>query len=348
MKALVVEKKGELSLREIELDEQMGPDDVKIAIHTVGVCGSDVHYYEHGHIGPYVVKDPMVLGHEASGTVVDRGARVKHLNIGDRVCMEPGLPRLNSRATLEGIYNLDPDVVFWATPPVHGCLRPEVVFPAAFTFKLPDNVSFAEGALVEPLAIGMQAAKQGEITPGDTAVVLGAGPIGLMIAHSVRAGGCSRVIIADVVQDKLDAAAKMGPFEVVNSKESDLVQFVKDSTENWGVDRVFDASGNARAIQSALDMIAPAGKIVLVGCPMEEIPIDVIKLQGKEASIASVFRYANMYPRTIQQIASGAIDVKSMITDTFPFEQSVEAFEYAVKRNPSTIKIQIRVDETRE
>ncbi|TMV70653.1 NAD(P)-dependent alcohol dehydrogenase, partial [Thioclava sp. BHET1] len=158
MDALVLEEKGRLSLRPIDLPRVLGPQDVRIKIHTVGICGSDVHYYTHGKIGPFVVKEPMVLGHEASGTVIEVGAEVTGLRPGDRVCMEPGIPDPNSRAAKLGIYNVDPAVRFWATPPVHGCLTAEVIHPAAFTYKLPETVSFAEGAMVEPFAIGMQAA----------------------------------------------------------------------------------------------------------------------------------------------------------------------------------------------
>ncbi|WP_455776115.1 alcohol dehydrogenase catalytic domain-containing protein, partial [Burkholderia stabilis] len=175
MKALVLERTRELALRDIDLPQEVGPGDVRIKVHTVGVCGSDVHYYVHGGIGPFRVDAPMVLGHEASGTVVETGPGVTHLRVGDRVCMEPGVPRLDSPATLRGLYNLDPDVRFWATPPIHGCLTPFVVHPAAFTYRLPDNVSFAEGAIVEPLSIGLQAAKKAAMKPGDIAVVIGAG-----------------------------------------------------------------------------------------------------------------------------------------------------------------------------
>ncbi|MBA4786171.1 MAG: alcohol dehydrogenase catalytic domain-containing protein, partial [Rhizobiales bacterium] len=163
MQALVLEEKGVLSLREIDLPLTVGPGDVKIAIHTVGVCGSDVHYYTHGAIGPFVLREPMVLGHEAAGTVVEVGTEVKDLKVGDRVCMEPGIPNMSSRATKLGLYNVDPDVRFWATPPIHGVLAPYAVHPAAFTYKLPDSVSFAEGAMVEPFAIGMQAAARARI-----------------------------------------------------------------------------------------------------------------------------------------------------------------------------------------
>src|SRR5215831_4554571 len=148
MKALVLEEKHKLSLRDFPIDDPLGPHDVHIALRSVGICGSDVHYYQHGATGPFVVREPMVLGHEAAGVVMEVGEQVTHLKAGDRVCMEPGIPDPNSRATRQGMYNLDPSVRFWATPPVHGCLRPTVVHPAAFTFKLPSNVSFAEGAMV--------------------------------------------------------------------------------------------------------------------------------------------------------------------------------------------------------
>ena len=166
MRALVLEQKGQLSLREIDLPQHLGPEDVRVAIDTVGICGSDVHYYTHGRIGPFEVKAPMVLGHEASGVITELGANVKNFNLGDRVCMEPGVPDLASRASKLGIYNVDPSVKFWATPPVHGILTSHAVHPAAFTFKLPENVSFAEGAMVEPFAIGMQAAARARIVPG--------------------------------------------------------------------------------------------------------------------------------------------------------------------------------------
>ena len=180
MKSLVLERKMELSLRDfpIERDEVLGRHDVRIKMHTVGICGSDVHYYTHGRIADFVVRAPMILGHEASGTVIETGVEVTTLKVGDRVCMEPGIPDPNSRATRLGLYNIDPAVRFWATPPVHGILRPTVVHPAAFTFKLPANVSFAEAAMVEPLAVGVHAATKAQIKPGDVVVSFDGRPIG--------------------------------------------------------------------------------------------------------------------------------------------------------------------------
>jgi len=177
MKALVLTQAGHIAIEDREFDEVLGDNDVKIKIHSVGICGSDVHYYKHGRIGPFVVEAPMVLGHEAAGIVLESGKNVTHLKAGDRVCMEPGIPDMHSDQSRAGLYNLDPAVRFWATPPVHGCLRETVIHPAAFTFKLPENVSFREGAMVEPLAVAMQAATKAGIKPGDIGLVLGAGPI---------------------------------------------------------------------------------------------------------------------------------------------------------------------------
>lgn len=343
MKALVLERKGELSLRDIELPSQVGPTDVKIAIHTVGVCGSDVHYYTHGAIGAFVVKEPMVLGHEAAGTVIEVGSKVKNLRVGDRVCMEPGIPNMESRASKLGIYNVDPDVRFWATPPIHGVLTPEVVHPAAFTYKLPDNVSFAEGAMIEPFAVGMQAATRARITPGDVAVVIGCGPIGIMTAIAALAGGCSRVIISDLSAPKLKIAGQYAGITPVNIRGTALKDVVMNATDGWGADVVFEASGSPKAYQGIFDLMRPGGALVLVGLPIEPVDFDIPASIFKEARIETVFRYANNFDRAVNLIASGKVDLKPLITDTFDFNESIAAFERAAKGLPEDVKLQIRL-----
>lgn len=343
VRALVLERQHELALREIELPLAVGPGMVRIAIHTVGVCGSDVHYYTHGRIGPFVVEQPMVLGHEAAGTVVEVGEGVAHLAVGDRVCMEPGIPDPNSRASRLGMYNVDPAVTFWATPPVHGVLTPEVVHPANYTFKLPDHVSFAEGAMVEPFAVGMQAASKARIAPGDTAVVLGAGPIGTMVALAALAGGCARVIVADLAQPKLDIAARYQGIIPVNISQADLVAEVARLTEGWGADVVFECSGSPQAWKTIMALPRPGGCIVVVGLPVEPVAVDIAGASVKELRIENVFRYAHQYERAIALIASGKVDLKPLISETFAFEDSVKAFERAVEARPGDVKLQIRV-----
>ncbi|MCQ8241707.1 NAD(P)-dependent alcohol dehydrogenase [Rhizosaccharibacter radicis] len=344
--ALVLERQNELAIRDIDIPDAMGPDDVRIRIHTVGICGSDVHFYTHGKIGPFVVKAPMVLGHEASGTVVEVGANVRHLAPGDRVCMEPGIPDKLSRASRLGMYNVDPAVRFWATPPVHGCLTPFVVHPAAFTFKLPDNVSYAEGAMVEPFAVGVQACYKAGFRPGDRAAVIGAGPIGLVTALAALGSGASSVLVSDVAAPKLAIAAKIPGVIPVNVREEKLRDRVSaECGADWGVDVVFEASGHPTAYDDALAALRPGGTLVLVGMPPDKVAFDIVSAQAKEIRIETVFRYANVYDRAISMMASGRIDLSPLLTESFPFSESIEAFDRAVSARPTDVKLQIRMPE---
>ncbi len=347
MRALVLERKGELALRDIDLPDRIGDDDLKIELHTVGVCGSDVHYYTHGAIGDYILREPMVLGHEGSGTVVELGSSVTNLKVGDRVCMEPGIPNLASKASKLGIYNVDPSVTFWATPPDHGILTSSTIHPAAFTYKLPDNVSFAEGAMVEPFAVGMQAAAKARICPGDVAVVTGAGTIGIMVALAALAGGCSKVIISDVSAEKLEIAGGYDGIIPVDVRTSNLVDTVNEMTDHWGADVVFEASGSPRVFDDIIKAVRPGGCLVLVGLPPDRILFDVNSAIAREIRIETVFRYANVFDRALNLIASGKVNLNPLISETFTFEQSIQAFERAAEGRPADIKLQILIDNSR-
>jgi D-xylulose reductase len=342
MKALVLKEKNSLAILDLAIEEPLGPDDVRIKIHTVGICGSDVHYYQYGKIGNFILKEPMVLGHEASGTVIETGGNVSLLKPGDRVCMEPGVPDLHSRATLEGMYNLDPAVRFWATPPVHGCLRETVVHPAMFTFKLPEKVTHAEGAMIEPLSVGLQAMKKAKIRPGDVALVTGCGTIGLVTGLAALAGGCSQVIITDFIEPKLQLASRYGMIPV-NIKKQDARKVVDAVTGGWGADVVFEASGSEAAIAGVFQPLCPGGRVVFIGMPVNPVPVDIVAAQAKEARVETVFRYANLYPRALALIESGKIDIKPLITDRYKFADSVKAFVYAANPEPRTVKIVIEM-----
>lgn len=343
MRALVLERKGELAIRDIDMPTTLGRLDLRIDIDTVGICGSDVHYYTHGKIGPFVVKAPMVLGHEASGTVAEIGTEVTTFRVGDRVCMEPGIPDPNSRASKLGIYNVDPDVTFWATPPVHGCLAPSVIHPAAFTYLLPDNVSFGEGAMVEPFAIGMQAATRARIAPGDIAHVCGAGPIGMMTALAALAGGCAKVFVSDLMKPKLDIIGAYDGIVPIDANDADPNSVVLNETDGWGADVVFEATGAAPVILGLPRGVRPGGCIVLVGMPVDPVPVDIVGLQAKEARIETVFRYANVYPRAIDLMSGGKVDLKPLISQTFDFEDGIAAFERAARAEADDVKLQIRM-----
>ncbi|MBU0608213.1 MAG: NAD(P)-dependent alcohol dehydrogenase [Armatimonadetes bacterium] len=343
MKAVVLEQVNELSWRDIELSETLGSREVRIAVHTVGICGSDLHFLHHGRIGPFVVTSPLVLGHEASGTIVEVGPDVTELLVGDRVCMEPGVPDPTSRPARLGLYNLDPGVEFWATPPGQGCLRETVVHAADFTYRLPDSVSYGEGAMVEPLAVGMHGATKAKIKPGDVAVVLGAGTIGMVTALAALAGGCSRVVISDMIAPKLALAATLGPITPFNVAEDDLGERVRDLTDGWGADLVFECSGHPAVVPGLFDLLCPGGAVVFIGMFQGPIPYDTVAAMMKEARVEHVFRYAHQYPRSLALMGSGKIDLKPLITDVFPFSQSLEAFAYASDPRPTSVKVQIEV-----
>jgi D-xylulose reductase len=242
-----------------------------------------------------------------------------------------------------GKYNIDPSVRFWATPPVHGILRPSVVHPADFTFKLPDNVSFAEAAMIEPLAVGVHGATKAQVKPGDLAVVVGAGPIGLVTALAALAAGCARVIISDVDEAKLALAEKLGPITSVNVRSGNLANVVRRETDDWGVDIVFECSGNEKAASEVFNLVCPGGRVVFIGMPVAPISYDVTRAAVKETRVEHIFRYAHVFPRCIAMLSSGKIDVSPLITRTFGFEESVKAVEFATNPPPGSVKVQIEM-----
>jgi D-xylulose reductase len=257
--------------------------------------------------------------------------------------MEPGIPDPTSRASRLGIYNLDPAVRFWATPPIHGILRPDVVHPADFTFKLPDNVSLKAAAMVEPLATGVHASTKAQIKPGDIAVITGAGTIGFVTLLAARAAGCARVIVSDVDDAKLELAQKLGAAVTVNVRSQNLVDVVKRETDGWGVDVAFECSGNQKVAPSLFEAICPGGRVVFIGMPVEPIAYDVTNAAVKEARVEHIFRYAHVFPRCVAMMGSGDVDVSPLITKTFGFEDSIRAFEFATKPPTGSVKVQIEM-----
>jgi D-xylulose reductase len=343
MKALVLESVKKLSLRDFPIQETIGPYDVKIQIKACGICGSDVHYYLEGAIGDFIVKEPMILGHEAAGVIIEKGARVTNVDIGDMVCMEPGVPNLQRHEVLEGNYHLDPEIVFWATPPVHGCLRETVVHPARFCFKLPAGMTAAEGAMMEPLATGIEAAKKAHIKPGDVALVVGCGTIGTMCAISALAGGCSKVFISDVKQEKLDIAGSYENIIPVNTSKVALEEYIMKKTNGLGVDIAFEASGSPQVYPDFFRTMRRGGKAILVGMMNETVPMNIPLIQVRGLSIETLFRYTNTFDRAVALVNAGKIDVKRLISKTFKFEDSIAAYEFAAAAHPDAVKVMIEL-----
>ncbi|ABR46817.1 Alcohol dehydrogenase, zinc-binding domain protein [Alkaliphilus metalliredigens QYMF] len=318
--------------------------DVLIKVDIVGICGSDVHYYKHGKIGDFVVEGEFILGHEAAGEVVEVGEQVKGLTVGDRVTMEPGKTCGKCEFCKGGKYNLCPDVEFFATPPYHGVLTNYVSHPEDMCFKLPKNVSNVEGALVEPLAVGLHASDQGGVKLGDTVVIFGTGCIGLMTIISCKAKGAAKIIVVDILENRLEVAKKVGATDTINAKEVNVLKKIQELTDGKGAEVVIDAAGAAITVKQTVDAVKPGGTIVLVGMtPKDEVEFNFMKLMGKEAEVKTVFRYRNLYPIAINAIASGAINIKDIVSHEFDFEQTKEAFDFVAEHASDVVKAVIKI-----
>ncbi len=319
-------------------------DEVLVKLEYVGICGSDMHYYETGAIGDYVVKPPFVLGHEPGGTVVEVGSNVKHLKVGDKVALEPGKTCGHCEFCRQGKYNLCPDVVFFATPPVDGVFQEYVAHEAALCFKLPDNVSTLEGALIEPLAVGFHAANQGGAHAGQTAVVMGAGCIGLVSMMALKAEGVSRVYVVDVMQKRLDKALELGADGVINGKDEDAVETVRRLTRGAGCDLVIETAGTEITTRQAVHMTKKGAAIVLVGYSKTgEITLPMSLALDKELTFKTVFRYRHIYPMAIDAVAAGKVNLKGIVTDIFDFDDIQNAMDKSVADKANIVKAVVRI-----
>ncbi|MFD1632855.1 NAD(P)-dependent alcohol dehydrogenase (plasmid) [Haloplanus ruber] len=319
-----------------------GPTDVLVAVGRVGICGSDVHYYRHGRIGDFVVENPLVLGHESAGEIVAVGADVEDVAVGDRVALEPGVPCFECDACRRGEYNLCPDVRFMATPPVDGAFTEYVAWPAEFAYPLPENVSTQAGALCEPLSVGLHAARRGNVGVGDTVLITGGGPIGMLAMEAARVAGASQIILSDVVPEKLDRARERGADATVDPSQEDLAERVADLTRDDGVDVAIEASGAAAAIRSTTEVVRQGGSVALVGLAGEgEIPLDTHDIINGELDVHGSFRFRNTYPAAIDLLASGDVDVEGIIDFEMPLSEVTAAFERT--DDPSLVKGMITV-----
>ena len=343
MKTAVMTEIGRIEIQQRPIP-QPKDDEVLVKIEYVGVCGSDLHYYESGAIGDFIVKPPFVLGHESGGTVVEVGKNVTHLKVGDRVALEPGKTCGHCEFCKSGRYNLCPDVVFFATPPVDGVFQEYVAHEAGLCFPLPENVSTLEGALIEPLAVGFHAANQAEAGPGQRAVVLGSGCIGLVSMMALRARGVPKVFVTDVMDKRLQKAEELGAAATVNSAEEDAVQAVMRLTEGRGADVIIETSGAPQAARQAVEMAKKGAVIVFVGYSKTgEVTLPMSMALDKELTFRTVFRYRNIYPMAIEAVAGGAVNLKGIVTNFFEFDDIQNAMDQSVKDKANIVKSVIRI-----
>lgn len=342
MKVAVMNELRSISMEERDIPKPAA-DEVLVRLEYVGICGSDLHYYETGAIGDFIVDGPFVLGHEPAGTVVEVGPAVKHLAVGDRVTLEPGKTCGECEFCKQGKYNLCPDVKFFATPPIDGVFQEYVAHEANLCFKLPDNVDTLSGALVEPLSVGFHAIFQGEAKIGQTALVTGAGSIGLVTVLALQAIGVNKIFVLDVLDKRLQKAKEIGATEIINGKETDAVEYINHLTDKQGIDLVIDTTGSEFVVNQGIRLLKKGGHIVLVGySPTGNMSLPINAMLDKEITLKTIFRYRHIYPIAIEALASGSIDVKQIITDTYDFDDVQLALDNSVDHKADVIKAVVR------
>lgn len=343
MKVAVMTGIGQMDLIQKPIPQPLN-DEVLVKVEYVGVCGSDLHYYENGRIGDYIVEPPFVLGHEAGGTVVEIGKDVSHLKVGDRVALEPGKTCGKCEFCRSGRYNLCPDVVFFATPPVDGVFQEYVAHEARLCFKLPDNVSTLEGALIEPLAVGFHAATLGGAHAGQTAVITGCGCIGMVTMMALKALGVSKVYIADIMDKRLEKAMQLGATGTINSKDKDLVEEVLKLTDGKGCDLFLDTSGVGPCVSQGIQMTKKGGTVVFVGYSGSgEMTLPTSLATDKELTFKTVFRYRHIYPLAIEAVADGRVNLKDLATHFYDLDDVQKAMDESVNNKAEVVKSVVKI-----
>jgi len=343
MRAAVLYKP--LDLRIVDLPKPSPrPGEALVRVVVCGICRSDYHYWKHGRIGEFVVRKPLILGHEASGVVEEVGEDVKELKRGDRVVIEPGVPCGECPYCRSGRYNLCPNVKFMATPPIDGAFAEYVAWDHRFIYKMPPGMSFEEGAMVEPLSVALWAVNRAGVRPGASAAVFGVGTIGMLTFEVLKAVGVTRVYVVDIDDWKLDLALKLGAEAAFNPRREDVVEAIKRATGGEGVDYVFEASGAEEASRQAVRAARRGGKVVLIGLyPSTQFPYPVLEVITRELDLIGVFRYANMFPPAIELISKRRVNVRQFVTHRIPLERLEEGFKMMDEGKEKFVKIQVLI-----
>ncbi len=337
MRVSVLRGAGDLAVEE-RPDPVPGAYDVLVRVAAVGVCGSDVHYFEHGRIGSYVVDQPLVLGHEASGVVEAVGGSVSRLQVGQRVSVEPGVPDFSCAQCLAGRYNLCEGMRFYATPPVDGAFAELVTVHEQFAHPVPDTLSDDAAALLEPLSVGLWACRKGGVGAGSRVLVTGAGPVGLVAAQAALALGAASVVVTDVNPHRLAIAQELGATDVLDTGSTSVAD------TGLAADVLLECSGHPAATADAVRAVAPAGTVVLVGMGGDEIPLPLSRIQERELTVTGTFRYAHTWPAAIALAATGRVQLDRLVTGHYGLDDVRTALTVA-RTDPTTVKPVVRPDQ---
>lgn len=329
--AAVLTEPGKIAVEQRRVPEP-GPGQVLIRVASVGVCGSDVHYFEHGRIGDFVVEEPLVLGHEASGTIVGVGLGVAPDRLGERVAIEPQTTCGQCKQCRRGRYNLCRTVRFYATPPIDGAFMNYVVAESTRSYAVPEGLGDDEAALIEPLSVAVWANEKADVRPGDTVLITGAGPIGLLCMQVAEARGASRTILMDINPERLKTAKNLGCTQTIDLREERV-------NEDLEADVLFECTGAQPAVDSALRALAPAARVIFVGMA-DQVTLPLGLIQSREISFTGTFRYANVYPAAIDLAARGKVDLRSLVTSHWGLAEVSDALT-ASKRSPQALKAMV-------
>lgn len=334
----------DLRLEEVPRPEP-GPGEVLIRVKAVGVCGSDVHYYQDGGIGVTKVTEPHELGHEFAGEVVQLGPDVTAPDVGTPVAVEPAINCGHCEFCLEGNPNLCPDILFVSTPPTRGSLVEYLAHPAELVFPLADELDYSDGAMLEPLGVAIHTVDLAKLKPGYTAAVLGCGPIGLLTMEVAKVSGARAVYATDLIPERLEAAERLGAAAVLQADSADPVAWVHDLTDGRGVDVVFEAAWAAETVGQAVEMVKPGGTVVVCGIPAgnDQIAFTASSARRKGLTIKMVRRMKHTYPRAIALVADGLVDTRTLVTHRFSLEDADAAFRLAEARADGVIKAMIEM-----
>ena len=321
--------------RDLRIEQRPVPapseGEVLVRILSVGVCGSDVHYYEHGRIGDFIVRSPLVLGHESSGQIVEVGKGVSSSRVGERVAIEPGEPCGRCDQCRTGRYNLCPNIRFHGTPPVDGTLSEFVAVKSELAYKVPDEISDNAAALLEPLSVGIWANRKAGTEAGTSLLIAGAGPVGLVTTMVARAVGATRIAVSDVNRNRLSAAMERGATEIAVPGSDDIA---------GEFDAFIDCSGSSAAIDAGVRLVRPAGSVVLVGMGADELRLPLAVVQQRELLITGTFRYANTWPTAIALAATGRVSLDELVTGEYGLAETEQAL--TAGRDPHSVKAVVR------
>ena len=344
LKAAVLYGMNDLRVKDVPCPQVTMDNEVLIKVGSVGVCGSDLHYYKEGKLGIFTVTQPTILGHECAGYIVEKGKEVQDLKVGDKVVVEPGAPCRKCDFCKGGRYNLCKEMTFLGTPPTNGCLVEYLKISADSVYPISTDMTIEEGAMVEPLAVGMHAVERGSVKLGDSVAILGCGTIGLMTLQAARLGGAIQIIAIDVIRERLELARQLGATEVINGSSGDTVKKVKSLTGGEGVDVTFECAGNDKTVIQCLQIVRLGGVVALVGAPSKNIfPVNMWDCVVREYDIRGVNTYVNIFPRAIASIVSRRVQVKPLITHRFPLEQITMAYNTAYEQKEKAIKVIINL-----